>query len=85
MVSVELIQDIEGKNEKSLECMKKKSGLADLILPDDYPDILEALIKAQPNTLVEQEAKSPPPTQLTDSMRSNGEGKFESSLFTSCC
>jgi hypothetical protein len=84
MLSVDLIRDIEGENEKNLELLKKKSGLEDLILPEDYPNILEALIKAQPNTRVEQEVESPPQTH-TDSMRQKGEGRLENSHFTSCC
>lgn len=85
MLSVDLIQDIEGENEKRLEILKKKSGLEDLILPEDYPNILEALIKAQPDTRVEQEVESPPQTQFTDSIRQKGEGRFDNSHFTSCC
>jgi hypothetical protein len=85
ILSVDHIQDVEGESEKNLEILKKKSGLEDLILPEDYPNVLEALIKAQPNTRVEQEVESPSQTQFTDSTRQKGEGRLENSPFTSCC
>ena len=82
ILSIDLIQDIEGESE---EILKKNSGLEELILPEDYPSILEALIKAQPNTRVEHQAESLLQTQFTDSTRQKREGRLENSHFTSCC
>jgi hypothetical protein len=81
ILSIDLIQDIEVESE---EILKKKSGLEDLILPEHYPNILEALIKAQPNTRVEKEVESPPQTQPTDTSQKR-EGRVENSHLTSYC
>lgn len=79
MLSVDLIQDIEVESEETL---KKKSGLEDLILPEDYHNILEALIKAQFNTRIEKEVEPPAQTQFTDANQKR-EGRVENSHLTS--
>jgi hypothetical protein len=81
MLSIDLIEDIVVESEETL---KKKSGLEDLILPNDYPNILEALIKAQPNVRVEKEAEYPSQTELKDTNQ-KGEGRVKNSHLTSCC
>jgi hypothetical protein len=79
-LSIDLIQDIEVESEETL----KKSGLEDLILPEDYPNILEALIKGQPNTRAEKELEPPPQTQFTE-VSQRREGRVENRYLTSCC
>lgn len=64
---VDSIQDLEGENENSSE-MLKRTGLDDLILPDGYCDLMEALIKAQPNTRIQ--------TQFPDPHHGKRHGRF---------
>ncbi len=70
-LSVDSIQDLDQEGGGSLE-MRKQSGLDDLILPDGYFDLLEALIKAQPRFRIQKQFPNP--------RGGNGQGRLDDQL-----